>query len=175
MILSRTSGAGSGDPADPRTEFAPAAIEALFQAASAALSFPVQLGGILGDQAHTYGYHRARAVLPAEDYSVQLPRDRVGCAWAASALDITPTDPTGVAIMTRRLMRAAARMDKRLHPLREFFGTLDGRHVYGYDLHRRVPVQADDSHLWHLHLSIHRDVACRRARLLPLAEVLAGR
>lgn len=157
------------------TEFAPAAIGALFDAVRDALDFEVELGGILGDPAHTYGYHRARAVLPPDDYSVQLPRDRVGRPWAASALDITPVHSVDMMKLTSRLCRAVARADPRLRPLREFYGTLDGRNVYGYDLHTRAPQKADDRHLWHLHLSFHRDVSCRAARLLPIAQVLAGR
>lgn len=156
-------------------EFAPYAILALFSAVQEALPFPVQLGGVLGDQAHTYGYHRGRAALAADDYSVILPRDRGGRPWAASALDITPVDAVHVRTLTARLRAAVERRDERLHPVREFYGTLDGQVVFGWDLHTGARRLSDASHLWHLHLSIHRDVACRVRRLLPIAEVLAGR
>jgi hypothetical protein len=159
----------------PASEFAPAAIGALFAKLSDALPFEIQLGGILGDQAHVYGYHRARAVLPVDDYSVVLPRDRQGRPWAAAALDITPVEPLHVQTLCSRLVRAVARRDSRLRPLREFYGTLDGRNVYGFDLHTWRPASSDASHLWHLHLSFHRDVACRASRLLPLADLLAGK
>lgn len=156
-------------------EFAPAAIQAVFDKLAAVYPFPLQLGGILGDPAHLGGYHRARAVLPADDYSVRLPRDQGGRPWAASALDITPTDPFHVQLMTHRLVRAVARVDPRVRVLREFYGTLDGETVYGWDLPSSSRASSDTSHLWHLHLSFHRDVACHRSRLLPLAQVLAGR
>lgn len=104
-----------------------------------------------------------------------LPRDRVGRPWAAAALDITPTDPANVRVLTGRLARAVARRDRRLRPCREYYGTLDGQSVFGWDLHTQQPATSDASHLWHLHLSLHRDVACNRSRLLPIADVLAGR
>lgn len=155
-------------------EFAPAAIVALFAAVQERLPFPVELGGIVGDQAHTYGYHRARAVLPADDYSVVLPRDQRGRPWAAAALDITPADAGNMPILTRRLATAAAAGDPRLHVLREFYGSLDREHVFGWDVRFGRPETSDTSHLWHLHLSFRRDVAHRRRKLLPLADVLAG-
>lgn len=157
------------------SEFAPLAIERLFSDLSSALPFIVNLGGILGDEAHTKGYHRARAVLPPDDYSVQLPRDRGGRPWAASAIDITPAASMHVITLTSRLRAAVDRADPRLGPVREFYGTLDGRHVYGYDLAVDDEVTSDSSHLWHLHLSIYRDSASRPSLLRPLARILAGR
>lgn len=157
------------------SEFAPAAIQSIFTRLQQIDSQPIQLGGILGDSAHVYGYHRARAVLPDTDYSVTLPRDRGGRDWAASALDITPLHAVHVRTLTERLAAAVARGDERLRPVREFFGTLDGSAVYGWDLHSQAASASDSSHLWHVHLSIHRDVACRTVRLLPIADVLAGR
>lgn len=162
-------------PGRHHSEFAPLAIEALFTAASNALPFQIELGGILGDPNHTKGYHRARAVLPADDYSVTLPRDRGGRPWAASALDITPVNSDHVRILTGRLRAAVDRADPRLGPLREFYGTLNGRDVYGWDLATSEPAISDSSHLWHLHLSFYRDSASQRSRLVPLARVLAGR
>lgn len=156
-------------------EFAPAAITALFTSIRNAVDFPLELGGVLGDQAHVYGYHRGRAALPPDDYSVTLPRDRGGRPWAASALDITPHDGGRVQTLTNRLIAAVTRGDERLRPVREFYGTADGRTVYGWDLAEHCSQTADDSHLWHLHLSFHRDVACRFSRLAPVAAVLAGR
>lgn len=157
-------------------EYAPAAIRALFDRIDElAPDLHVELSGILGDQAHTYGYHRARAVLPAGDYSVQLADDRKGDAWAASALDVKPANSAGMVTMTRRLIDATARRDPRLRPLREFFGTINGRSVTGRDVQTQRVVTADGSHTWHLHLSILRRYATDEDALAGIAAVIAGK
>jgi hypothetical protein len=158
------------------TEYAPAAIQRLFDRLVATHpNHRLELGGIVGDASHTYGYHRARAVLPDTDYSVQLPRDRQGDPWAASALDVTPKDPIVMQRLTSRLARAVARRDPRLtRCVREFYGTLDGRNVYGYDLAEGRPQSSDASHLHHLHLSFYRDTTQRPRLLDGVAVVLAG-
>lgn len=157
------------------TEYAPAAIRAVFdQLVAAAPRMSLELAGILGDKAHTYGYHRARAVLPRTDYSVELPVDQAGDEWAASALDIKPAHPGGMVALTRRLAVAARRRDPRITSVvREFFGTTDGVTVYGEDLYYRQSSKADRSHLWHLHISFYRQFANRSDVLAPVAEVLA--
>lgn len=159
------------------TEFAPAAIRAVYdRLVLLRPDWKLALGGILGDAAHTYGYHRARAVLPPDDYSVVLPRDRKGRDWAASALDVTPEDQLVQRAITANLLRAAVKRDRRVFPvLREFFGSVDGREVTGWDLHTQSESTSDASHLWHVHLSFHRKFACRRAMLSPVADVMAGR
>src|SRR5690242_8588568 len=96
-------------------EYAPASIRAVYERlCELRPHVKWQLGGILGDAAHTYGYHRARAVLPEDDYSVILRRDRGGSDWAASALDITPPDAEHQQRLTRRLARAIGARDPRL-------------------------------------------------------------
>lgn len=134
----------------------------------------LELSGIVGDEAHTYGYHRARAVLPTDDYSVQLADDKLGNDWAASALDIKPAHPGGMVALTRRLLHAAGRGDPRVtRVVREFYGTVDGRNVTGMDVVMQRPVSADSSHLWHLHISFLRRFACDATALAPVADVLA--
>jgi hypothetical protein len=131
----------------------------------------LELSGIVGDQEHTYGYHRARAVLPSDDYSVQLADDRLGDAWAASALDITPAHRGGMVILTRRLLAAAKRRDPRVtRVVREFFGTVDGVNVTGFDVVSNRHSSADTSHLYHLHISFLRRYACNSRALAPMKE-----
>lgn len=159
-------------------EFAPTAIHALFDLIHARIP-DAQLSGILGDQSHTYGYHRARAVLPPSDYSVELAEDKLGDAWSASALDVKL--PTALMeTVTARLMTAMKGHDPRVKALREFFGTLNGSDVTGWD--QRSPTTpyddcattSDDSHLWHVHLSIYREFANDANALAPIADVIAG-
>lgn len=155
--------------------YAPSAIQQLFAAVQARIP-AARLGGIVGDQAHSFGYHLARNELPAGDYSVQLPPDRLGDAGAASALDVT-LPPDLMIACTRRLVAAAKARDPRLSALREFCGTTDGTTTHNYDLASGYEGfnEWDASHLWHIHLSIYRLHAETTAILLPIADVLAGR
>lgn len=64
--------------------------------------------------------------------------------------------------------------DRRLsRVVREFYGTLDGTRVFGYDLARQQFTSSDTSHLWHVHLSFYRDTNQRPALLARVADVLA--
>jgi hypothetical protein len=129
--------------------------------------------GSLGDAGHTYGYHRARAVLPASDYSCRYALDRQGDSWAASALDIS-FPPDLMKTVSARLMAACKADDPRVAALREWFGTVDGTHVTGWDRAAGGYTSSDDSHLWHLHLSFFRKYATDAAALAPIADVIAG-
>lgn len=158
------------------SEYAPASIRGVFDRLCA-LRPHVEwtLSGIVGDPNHTYGYHRARAALPEDDYSVVLPMDKQGPEWAASALDIKPPDEEHQARLTRRLLRAARSRDPRLtRAVREFYGSADGTTVAGWDLPTGRAATSDDSHLWHVHLSFYRLNLARPALLAPVADVLAG-
>jgi hypothetical protein len=153
-------------------EYAPDAIKWL--AAEIIKSIPsAKLSGILGDPAHTYGYHRARSRLPSTDYSVRLPNDRTGPADAASALDIS-LNPTWQREVSRRLLTAAKSRSSNLKALREFFGSTDGKRVIGWDLAKNASSTSDDSHLWHVHLSFYRRYANDKAALAPILDVIRG-
>lgn len=137
------------------------------------------LSGVLGDAAHTYGYHRARAVLPSSDYSVQSALDRVGDKWAASALDIS-FPPEQMKLVSARLLAAMRAEDNRVIHLREFFGTVNGSVVTGWDhgLHAFFGgddswTTSDDSHLWHVHMSFYRKWNTVYDALDQIWEVLA--
>lgn len=161
------------------SEHAPAAIVNLFNLVHARIP-QATLSGIIGDSSHTYGYHRAAAYVPTNDYSRQFPEDRDGIdAYAACALDIS-LPPDLMRTVSHRLMVAGRANDPRLAALREWFGTENGTVVTGWD--RRSPrtpsddcyTSSDDSHLWHVHLSIYRSLANNAAALAPIADVIAG-
>lgn len=127
-------------------EFAPAAIRACYETIRAAIPGAV-LSGIVGDKAHTYGYHRGRAFVSSSDYSVQRADDKRGHPEAASALDVS-LNPVEMKRVTQRLIDATHSGDARLHTaVREFFGTTDGRTVTGRDVRDRRVVTSDASHL----------------------------
>jgi hypothetical protein len=154
-------------------EYAPRAIRDLADQICAAIP-SAKLAGILGDAQHGYGYHRARAVLPGDDYSVQLPEDRAGDAWAASALDISMS-PVAMRLVTGRLLASAKDVDDpRLDVCREFFGTVDGRTVVGWDTYYGTPATSDDSHLWHVHVSFLRKYANDPAAMAAVLSVITG-
>lgn len=157
-------------------EYAPQPILDLFAAIKRRMP-AAELSGVLGDRAHTYGYHRARNVLPASDYSVQLAGDRAGDGWAASALDVKLPDEL-MRLVTRRLLTAAQAHDPRLRAVREFCGTLNGAETFPWDIaggNRSEGVGSwDASHLWHIHLSFLRSYATDAAALAPIAGVILG-
>lgn len=134
------------------------------------------MSGIVGDVAHSFGYHLCRNDLPADDYSVVLPLDRLGDAGSASALDIK-LGPAEMITVTNRLLTAAKAHDPRLYALREFCGTTDGLNTHPYDLSngQEGPLNSwDSSHLWHVHFSFYRAYANDAAALAPIAAVVNG-
>jgi hypothetical protein len=153
------------------TEYAPAAIERLFQEIKAVIPGAL-MGGILGDAAHDGGYHRGRDYCAPGDYSTQLPEDQQGDGQAASALDLSWTTAADHYEVSQRLMDASD--DSRMVAARSFFGSVDGRTVCGWDFYGGYPVTSDDSHLWHIHLSILRKYANDWDALAPIADVITG-
>jgi hypothetical protein len=145
------------------------------------------LGGIFAPKG---GYHDARADLLAGDYSngSQVAADKLGAGDKASAIDLTMSDEAMIRY-TRRLDVAARNQDPRLFKdgvpvLREFIGTRDGRAVYcwvfigGWPLGVGAPSgpdwDRDDTHLWHLHLSIIRKFCADWDALNGVLSVMRG-
>ena len=153
------------------SEYAPDAIRRLFDTIHDAIPQAV-LSGIVGDSAHTYGYHRGRDFLPSSDYSVQLAEDRQGDGQAASALDISWSGGDWQRIVSQRLMDAAH--DSRMSAAREFYGTTDGQTVCGWDYVYGRSGSSDSSHLWHIHLSILRQYANDPWAMDRIASVIIG-
>lgn len=155
------------------SEYAPDAIRACFNTVKAAMP-AAQLGGILGDRAHTYGYHRGRNYVSKGDYSVSLADDKMGDGEAASALDIT-LGPTAMRLVTQRLIAATNVKNPVLtKAVREFFGTTDGKTVVGRDVRTGRKVTSDSSHLWHVHISFFRRYATNQALLQQVASIITG-
>lgn len=154
-------------------EYAPAAL--LWLADEIIKVIPTaELSGIVGDPSHTYGYHRCRNVLPSSDYSVQTAPDKEGNGDAASALDMKYS-AKWMKIITKRLMDSAKdQNDLRLNYMREFFGTLNGSTVSGWDTYYGKPATSDDSHLWHVHLSILRKYCDSKKHMAQILSVIKG-
>ena len=78
-------------------------------------------------------------------------------------------------IITKRLMDSAKdQNDPRLNCMREFFGTLDGSTVSGWDTYYGKSASSDDSHLWHVHMSILRKYANDKTALGKILAVILG-
>jgi hypothetical protein len=144
----------------------------------------VELGGIAPSSATAYGYHNTRDRHLAgrtergkRDYSVQLDADLAGqTGQFFCGLDLTGKPPTR--IITKRLKEAAARRDPRIRCLREFYGSLDNKVVFGR-IHNSpggawMSSTADDRHLWHVHLSLFRRFAADESVVAGLVAVILG-
>ncbi|WP_018350938.1 hypothetical protein [Longispora albida] len=132
--------------------------------------------GIVGDPAHarTGGYHISREDQPTSNYSVQLPEDRAGQATWASAVDMN-MNPADMRLVTGRLLASAKdQNDPRLNYCREFYGTLNGRDVTGWDTYHGHPATSDDSHLWHVHISFLRQHAGSPEAMSAVLSVITG-
>lgn len=146
----------------------------------------VQLGGIYAPKP---GYHRDRNSLSGGDYSVgQVGADRQGPGDKAAAIDLTMS-ASAMVKYTRRLNDAAKARDKRLYIdgvpiIREFIGTLNNSAVYCYVLTGGVALgvgsdagadwDRDDTHLWHIHISIIRRFCDSSDAMERLYSVISG-
>lgn len=130
--------------------------------------------GIVGDTAHTYGYHLGRDRIYGPngrgdaDYSVQLARDKAGLTDAASAIDLGDA-ATSLRALTRWLWDQCLAGAPDTADIREVIGSADGVTVYGWS--SKSPGQlilnyGDSSHLWHTHVAWLRDSEVRDKRPL---------
>ena len=121
--------------------------------------------GIVGDPAHRGGYHCGSDRVVDGDYSVvESTRDRNGLSMYASALDVGSFTYGQHTLRTFSVWLVAqckaGTADTR--DIREVIYSPDGQTVRRWDrLGKRTT--GDDSHLWHTHISYHRD-AVRASR-----------
>lgn len=151
----------------------------LWETCAAAID-DVQLGGIYADKP---GYHNTRAANDSGDYSVEKPADKKGPDDKAAALDLTfPEAHSGnyerIQKYTKRVVDAAEARDERMYKgdtpvIREIIGNFNGD-AKAYDLYARETDSRDDSHLWHIHLSVTRQFVDDGDVLAGLAEVITG-
>jgi hypothetical protein len=137
-----------------------------------------ELGGIV---ARKRGYHNSRDHLPTSDYSVrEFARDRVGPKNLGSAIDWTfPDAQSGhyatIAKYSKRLYAAGKANDPRTVYMREFFGNTDNdSEVEGWDFSKDRPSSSDKSHLWHIHISVHRQWINSAAAMQAILSILSG-
>lgn len=130
--------------------------------------------GIVGDDSHKRvgtSYHLGKDDLKMwkDPYSARLARDKAGLTNGAAAFDIgsfSKTYPNGRKVTLRTfsvwIVKQCQLGTADTRWIREVIYTDNGVRVLRYDAHRGVdsaPVagEADDSHLWHTHVSGWRD------------------
>lgn len=138
----------------------------------------VRLGGIYADKRCYHNTRSANESRWPDAYCIRLGLDRQGPGDKAAAIDYTMPDDE----MRRRtgyLAAAASARDPRLAAVREFYGTVDSRTVFGRSKDSRTGAwrssSSDTSHLWHIHISVFRAYTDDWDELAPILSVLAGR
>lgn len=119
--------------------------------------------GIVGDTAHAkrgVSYHLGRDQLTADAYSRKTARDRGGLTNAASAMDIG--NHKDLRRMSLDLVAACRENAPGTSDIREVIYSPDGKKVLRWDRERGFDSkpkrgEADDSHLFHTHVSWYRD------------------
>jgi len=174
-------------------EYAGAGLRALFTMIDAAMPIAVN-SGVVGNVAHTSGYHRSRNRLlelgKRDDYSIQATADKEGPGDACCGQDVS-WPLAQMKLITQRVVDACKANDPRLYALREIIGTVDGTRVTVYNRvatgsgsRSRVGVIIFDSsssgwdsiksHLWHNHFSILRKYADDAEACKAIAAVVLG-
>lgn len=138
-----------------------------------------QLSGIYADKK---GYHNT-VIRNIEkwpgNYTIKLPLDLPQSNRdKARAIDLTMT-PAEMIKWTLRMKKSAADpADNRLAAVKEFYGTLDGKTVFGRSKDTTgkdwQPSSADLTHLWHGHTSIFTLFVSDWQALAPIISVWAG-
>ncbi len=118
-----------------------------------------KLGGIYADKK---GYHNtvlANKARWSDNYSIRVSLDLKPPAnfYFGRAIDLTMSDTEMIKWTSRMKSSALDPRDNRLMAVREFYGTLDGKTVYGLSKDTTDgewhEVTSDKSHLWHGHVS----------------------
>lgn len=135
--------------------------------------------GVVGNAAHTRGYHLGRdriydgsgPGMGDRDYSVQTKRDRAGLTDAASAIDLGRLNGSLPALyrFSRWLVIQCRQNAPGTRDFREIIYSPDGVRVLRWDRERGYataskPGEADSSHLTHTHISFYRDSESRDKR-----------
>lgn len=134
--------------------------------------------GIVGNSAHTYGYHVGHDRIYGvggqgdADYSIRQSADLAGLTDAAAAIDLGHDDKAVLRAFTRYLWDLCLAGHPTVADIREVIGSDDGVTVYGWS--NRSPGAlildyGDATHLWHSHLSYGRQTE-KDAKVAPFAR-----
>jgi hypothetical protein len=138
-----------------------------------------KLSGIYADKKGYHNtVHKNQSTWPG-NYSIKLDLDlKHGNLDKARAIDLTMSDAEMVLWTSRMKKSALDSRDSRLDAVREFYGTLDNKNVYGLIKDSETggwrQSSADDTHLWHGHTSIFSAFVNNWLKLVPILSVWAG-
>jgi hypothetical protein len=138
-----------------------------------------RLGGIYADKRYYHNTVIANKLHWPGNYSIRFPLDLVNKNQdKARAIDVTMSDSEMVK-WTRRMKNAAENpKDTRLYAVREFYGTLDNKTVFGMikdsATGRWRYATADKTHLWHGHMGIFTAFVHDWDKLSPILSVWRG-
>lgn len=143
---------------------------------------PIPGAKLSGFYANKPGYHntvKTNLKTWPNNYSVKNSLDLVSFNRdKARAIDLTLTDNQMIVVTHRMQASAYYSEDTRLDAVKEFYGTLDGKTVFGLskDLtHGKWErSSADLTHLWHLHVSIFTAYVNSWLMLAPILSVWSG-
>jgi LysM repeat protein len=128
-----------------------------------------------GTYANKPGYHNRRSALRGWDYSKdEFQKDRLGSSELCAAIDLTMSPAAMKTFSARLLASGKDKNDPRGNYLREFFGTINGTKVTGWDFQKLSLTSSDSSHLWHIHVSIVRAYAADPRAYDALYSILTG-
>lgn len=139
----------------------------------------ITLSGIYADKPHYHNTVRANQKNWPSSYSVRYALDtQMGPPDKARAIDLSMSD-VEMRKRTGYLRDAALAKDIRLRGLREFYGTLDGRTVYGLSQNDDTAqnwrqVSSDSTHLWHEHQSFWAAHCADWNYIGPIVSVFLG-
>jgi hypothetical protein len=138
-----------------------------------------RLGGIYASKECYHNTVQANRIRWPFAYCVRLALDLTGLLDKARAIDLTMSTAQ-MKLHTGRLRAAAIHPgDDRLKGVREFIGTLDGVTVFCMIRDTdsgpwRVDWSRDDSHTWHIHVSVWTFYVNSMAAMEALVSVLSG-
>lgn len=143
------------------------------------LGLPWANMGAKGDNAHLNGGHRSQRWILTSRYCTNRtytvhPGLDISLTNALAAIDITAASKQQMLDISRRI-DAAARAGL-IEEVSAWYGNVNGDTIVdGWDNIRNVIARSDKSHLWHLHITIHRWALRNMAFFQRLVNVLLGR
>lgn len=138
---------------------------------------PRDAAGSKGDNRHLRGSHRSQEWIKHSryctnrSYTVQSGLTSAQLRHIAG-FDFNPGSAAQMVAQSKRIIAAmrAGQLDEVL----EFYGTVDGKTVTGWNNRENRYATSDSSHLWHWHISIDRRRCADRALMERILRIALG-
>lgn len=135
--------------------------------------------GFKGDNLHLNGAHRSQRWIQESQWCTNRTYTvDHNLSWSLrdsiAGIDITPSSNTQMLLICRRLDLAARAGE--IEELYEWYGNVDGDQIVdGWNNIENRVARSDSSHLWHLHMTIHRRHLKNVSFWNRLVNILLGR